>query len=42
MYNLQKTLSDELVSDHMNRIPLAVFLIEDDGGRLYFNTRLKQ
>ena len=34
MYNLQKTLSDELLSDHMNRIPLAVFIIEDDGGRL--------
>ena len=25
--------SENFLSDHMNRIPLAVFLVEDDGGR---------
>ena len=30
------TFSDDNLSDHMNRIPLAVFLVEADGGKFYF------
>ena len=30
--------SDNFPSDHMNRIPLAIFLIEDDGGKFLEET----
>ena len=30
------TFSDDILSDHMNRIPLAVFLVENNGGKFYF------
>ena len=32
---LQKTHSNNLPSNHLNRIPLAVFLMEDDGGCIF-------
>ena len=32
---LQKTHSNNLPSNHLNRIPLAVFLMDDDGGCIF-------
>ena len=32
---LQKTHSNNLPSNHLNRIPLAVFLMDDNGGCIF-------